>query len=129
MIIEQSPHLNILLNEQIDKIVKSTEVGPYTPGSVIVKSGTPKGQHMWLIVKGKIQGVDGFASIGDADFAAKSTACFEEDVVAEEESVVGCISLESFESCIGGPLTSVVEGNKVMMVLKNVPLLRNLAPT
>lgn len=83
-----------------------------------------------LIVKGKLSGVDpGHTSIGDEAFANKTPLTFPEAIIAEEDSFVGEITIEQFEDIIGGPLSEVVEGNKVMLVLKQVPLLRNLPST
>ena len=73
IIIESSPHLNILLAEQIHKIVHVVEVKLFPANSVVIEAGTELGQSLWLVVKGKLSGIPGgHTSIGDEAFATKS---------------------------------------------------------
>ena len=55
----------------------------YQPDEVIVEAGTPLGKQIYMVVKGKVQGYEGFTAIGDEAFAKTTTGTFQEDLVAE----------------------------------------------
>jgi len=55
----------------------------FQPGEVIVEAGTPLGKLMFMVVKGKVQGYEGFTVIGDEAFAKPTTGTFSEDLLAE----------------------------------------------
>jgi len=79
-------------------------------------------------IRGPVGSIEKFGCIGDEFLDRPSEGEYMIDYVAEAESDVADITRASIENCIGGNFSKVTIYNEALSVLKQVHLLRGLAP-
>ncbi|CAG9331746.1 unnamed protein product [Blepharisma stoltei] len=133
MAIDASTTLSRLTKDQTDRVINVLKVITYTNGQVVVRQGTPKGRHLWMVMKGSLTYRNGnecagvFQCIGDQDITNSPSGDYNEDILAHGEAIVAECTREEFEECIGGVFSQVTTNNEAHSVLKRVQLLRGLS--
>lgn len=126
---EKSKYLENLLEFQLEAIVNHMEIQKYNKNDLIIKKKENKSERLWVILNGYLAGENKyklFSCIGDEDIYEESNQKFKENVIAKEDSVVGVISAKEIVEILGNDLKTVSNQNKLVRVLRKVPLLKPL---
>lgn len=129
--IDNSKFLKKLTPEQCLALIANMEVKTYTAKTKVISKGTQKGDHLLMILKGKLKNSENvyekFSCLGDEEIIDDSLEVHESDIFAEEDSDIALISKVDFQVCIGGRYRSVTANNEALRVMKKTQLLRGLS--
>ena len=127
----RSELLNKLDNSQKLRFVEMLCAFRYNPGDVVLAAGTVIGNHIWMVLHGKLQKkrsgkiVDLFQCIGDTEVLHECQGVLDEDLVAVDMTEVAVVSKEEVMECFGKSNCGISISD--WKALKQVDLLRLLS--
>jgi cGMP-dependent protein kinase len=134
MIMQRSPYLSKLSNEQKVKLIDAMTISTYTKGSNVVKPGTFKGARLMIILNGALKHrhsskiyANSLSCLGDKFIMHPLEVKYKKNLVAAGETDVAEISRTSVETLLGAGVRQVSEINALVDVLKRSEIFRGLA--
>ncbi|OMJ74487.1 hypothetical protein SteCoe_19865 [Stentor coeruleus] len=143
---EKDEGLNKLTNEQKEKIIENMKVYTLSNDEKVFDKGSVVSKFLVIVVKGSLrynnpkpieeirtsledlgQEFSLFQCLFSKEFTTKSELILESDIVSIGESHVGVISIEDFESSIGGELNTIIQHNNILSILKKIPLFSTMS--
>mmetsp|Transcript_19075 Transcript_19075/g.19078 ORF Transcript_19075/g.19078 Transcript_19075/m.19078 type:complete len:349 (+) Transcript_19075:544-1590(+) len=131
--LEHSSILRLLKKDQILKIADTVHVSKCLPGEIIIPKNTKKGLIILIVLNGSLIDENGsiigkkFCIIGEREIRLPEQENFNEDIISSNDLIIGTISKQEFEDCIGGPLDQVLIMNEATSCLKRVNIFRCLS--
>ncbi|CAG9332057.1 unnamed protein product [Blepharisma stoltei] len=129
--LEKSEVFSKLNKDQIEEIIKQTHILSHPLNDIAIPSNTEKGRFLWIILQGELS--DGqsnfhpFDCIGDQELLNPNEGFFENDVIAQEDVILGKLSKMEIETILGTSIQKAATQNEAMQVLKGVSILKNLS--
>lgn len=134
IVMDKSPVLNKLSQEQKIKLIEAMTFTTYTQGSSVIKAGTYKGAKLRIVLKGSLKHkhkdkvyADTHSCLGDEFIMAPLNAKFRKDLVAGSESDIAEISRTAVETLLGSDVRQTTELNQLVEVLRRAEIFRGLA--
>ncbi|CAG9327699.1 unnamed protein product [Blepharisma stoltei] len=131
--LERSSILRLLKKDQLLRIADAIHISKCLPGEIIIPKNTRKGLFIFIVLNGSLIDENGsiiakkFCIIGDKEIRLSEQENINEDIISSNDLIIGTISKQEFEDCIGGPLDQVLIMNEATSCLKRVNIFRCLS--
>ena len=123
---DQNDHLNKLTHDQKEHLIEAMHMKTYLEGHVLEAAGAELSNILRVVLKGELRlgevQLQMHNAIGEVPGPAPAA------LVAAVETDVAELSKKTMESLLSGELTSVLEKNESLAVLKRVSIFRGLPP-
>ena len=132
--VEKHELLKRLTKGQVENIVSAMKISSFQDGQQVIECGTQFKDFFAVVVKGglvtaKSRVVVGkvFDAVNAENLLKNISGIYNEDVLAIDETIIGTISKNDFESCLGGSFDQITANNDALKVLRRIQILRGMS--